>query len=66
MIRELNCCNAGEFADGLAFCFEYGAGGGQRPGEDKAGEGAVDAAARMNALDDLLAEVAERAGCGRG
>jgi len=45
-------------ATGLAFCFELCAGSGQRASEDEAGEGAVDAATRVDALDNLLAEVA--------
>ena len=52
--------DASEFGDGLGFGFgfELRAGGRQCAGEDEATEGAVDAAARVDALDDLLAEVA--------
>ncbi len=50
--------DAGEFADGFAFGFEGGAGGGEGAVEAEGGEGAVDVAAGADALDDLLAEVA--------
>ena len=52
--------DTGEFGDGLGFGFgfELRAGGRQRAGEGEATEGAVDAAARVDALDDLLTEVA--------
>ena len=43
---EMDGGDAGKLRDGLAFCFELRAGGGQRAGEDEATEGAVDAAAR--------------------
>ena len=55
---EMDGGDAGELADGLGFSFELRAGSGQHAGEGEATEGAVDAAARVDALDDLLAEVA--------
>ena len=58
LARERDGGDAGDLGDGLAFGFKLRAGGGQCAGEDEAAEGAVDGAARVDALDDLLAEVA--------
>ena len=62
--------DAGQFAHRLAFRSERGAGLGQSAAEFEAGKSSVDVAARVDALDDLLAQVAafgevQRAGlCG--
>jgi len=55
---EMDGCDAGELSHWLAVGFECDAGGGQGSGESEAGEGAMHIAARVDALDDLLAEVA--------
>ena len=55
---EMDGGSAGEFCDRPASASRLRAGGGQRAGKEEAGEGAVDGAARADAFDDLLAEVA--------
>src|SRR5690349_18937111 len=58
VVAERNCAYCSQLAGLFTVCFQCRASGGKRAFEAKAGEGAVNVAARADALDDLLPEVA--------